>query len=234
MLPAGAAPVKGRILVLPSSMTQAMDAAAVAPKLLPFKYVGGDPAIDLVNTVDWTVRGLEEDRLTSFDRLIEWAQGGEIISARTAAALRARARAHPREAALAHKAALRTRETLWRLFSALARGEAVAGPLLDFNTLLSKALEHMRVSPVREKRGAGRTLELSWGDLGDSLEGVLWPVLWSAASLLVSDESDRIRVCGGLDCGWMYVDRSRNGLRRWCQMETCGTREKTRRRYQRD
>jgi predicted RNA-binding Zn ribbon-like protein len=31
----------------------------------------------------------------------------------------------------------------------------------------------------------------------------------------------------------MYVDRSRNGLRRWCQMETCGTREKSRRRYQR-
>ena len=27
-----------------------------------------------------------------------------------------------------------------------------------------------------------------------------------------------------------YVDRSRNGLRRWCQMRTCGTREKSRRR----
>jgi predicted RNA-binding Zn ribbon-like protein len=26
------------------------------------------------------------------------------------------------------------------------------------------------------------------------------------------------------------VDRSRNGFRRWCQMRTCGTREKTRRR----
>ena len=35
----------------------------------------------------------------------------------------------------------------------------------------------------------------------------------------------------GADCGWMFVDRSRNRLRRWCQMETCGTMEKTRRRY---
>jgi predicted RNA-binding Zn ribbon-like protein len=39
-----------------------------------------------------------------------------------------------------------------------------------------------------------------------------------------------VRVCDGDDCGWMYVDRSRNGFRRWCQMRTCGTREKTRRR----
>jgi predicted RNA-binding Zn ribbon-like protein len=28
----------------------------------------------------------------------------------------------------------------------------------------------------------------------------------------------------------MFVDRSRNGFRRWCQMATCGTEEKTRRR----
>jgi predicted RNA-binding Zn ribbon-like protein len=28
----------------------------------------------------------------------------------------------------------------------------------------------------------------------------------------------------------MYVDRSRNGLRRWCQMEVCGTKEKSRQR----
>jgi predicted RNA-binding Zn ribbon-like protein len=215
-------------------MTQAMDAAALAPELLPFKYVGGDPAIDLVNTVDWTDRGPEEDRLASFDRLIEWAERGEIISARTAAGFRSRARAHPREAQLAHKTALRAREILWRLFGALARGESTAGPLAEFNTLLGRALDHMRVAPPREKRRTPRTLEFGWDNPGESLEGVLWPVLWSAASLLVSEESDRIRVCGGQDCGWMYVDRSRNGLRRWCQMETCGTREKTRRRYQRD
>jgi predicted RNA-binding Zn ribbon-like protein len=214
-------------------MPQVIDAATLAPEL-PFKYVGGDPAIDLVNTVDWTTRGPDEDRLTSFDRLVEWAQGAELVSPRTAGVLRARARAHPREALLAHKSALRVRETLWRLFGALARGDSIASPLGDFNTLLTKAAEHLRVAPAREKRRAGQSLELSWDDLSASLASVLWPVLWSAASLLVSDESGRIRVCGGPECGWMYVDRSRNGLRRWCQMETCGTREKTRRRYQRD
>jgi predicted RNA-binding Zn ribbon-like protein len=58
----------------------------------------------------------------------------------------------------------------------------------------------------------------------------MWPVIWAAANLLKSDELSQVRVCDGDDCGWMYVDRSRNGLRRWCQMRTCGTREKSRRR----
>jgi predicted RNA-binding Zn ribbon-like protein len=215
-------------------MSQTTSPAAPSAAELPFKYVGGDPAIDLVNTVDWTSRGPEQDRLASYDRLVEWAQGAAIVSPRAAAALRSRARTHPRAAALAYKAALRTRDVLWALFGALTRNESTNQPLGDFNALLEKALLHLRVTPVREKRRTGSSLELGWDDRGESLESLLWPVLWSAASLVVSDESGQIRICGSLDCGWMYVDRSRNGLRRWCQMETCGTREKTRRRYQRD
>jgi predicted RNA-binding Zn ribbon-like protein len=73
----------------------------------------------------------------------------------------------------------------------------------------------------------------SWRESGDSLDSPLWPVVWSAAMLLVSEEVGRIRICGGQDCGWVYVDRSRNGLRRWCCMQTCGTQAKSRRRRER-
>ncbi|WP_211241773.1 CGNR zinc finger domain-containing protein [Patulibacter minatonensis] len=38
----------------------------------------------------------------------------------------------------------------------------------------------------------------------------------------------RIRVCGAEDCGLLFVDRSRPGRRRWCSMERCGNRAKTR------
>ena len=34
-----------------------------------FLYVGGDPALDLVNTVDWTPRGPEEERLGTYEQL---------------------------------------------------------------------------------------------------------------------------------------------------------------------
>jgi predicted RNA-binding Zn ribbon-like protein len=198
---------------------------------LPFQYIGGDPALDLVNTVDWTSRGPEQDRLGDFDRLTRWAEGAGIISAKAASALRAQAEAKPREAEAAYRNALRVRAVLARLFRSIAMSEPDGDALDDFNRLLGRALEQMRVTAASGKRRVGPALQLGWRD--GSLDSVIWPVVWSAASLIVSEEAPRIRICGGPDCGWMYVDRSRNKLRRWCQMETCGTREKSRRRYAR-
>lgn len=54
---------------------------------------------------------------------------------------------------------------------------------------------------------------------------------WSALSLLRAPETRRIRICG--HCGWLFVDRSRNGSRLWCDMAVCGNRRKARRHYQR-
>lgn len=200
---------------------------------LPFQYISGDPALDLVNTVDWTSRGPEQDRLTDYGRLLQWAEGAEILSRKSAGALRAEAQTKPREAESAYRNALKVRAVLARLFRAIAAGEPAGEALDDFNRLLGRALERMRVTRASGKRRAGPALQLGWRQVGERLDSVIWPVIWSAASLIVSEEAPRIRICGGVDCGWMYVDRSRNGLRRWCQMETCGTREKSRRRYRR-
>jgi predicted RNA-binding Zn ribbon-like protein len=195
-----------------------------------FKYIGGDPALDFVNTVDWTSRGEEYERLTGFDRLVEWAEGAGILSSRSAAALSRRTAAKPREAEAAYKTALRARQVLQRTFAAVAHGTPAEDALDDFNRLLRRALEHIRLVPATGKRMKEPKLRLGWEELETRFDAVIWPVVWSAASLIASGEVSQIRICGGVDCGWMYVDRSRNGLRRWCQMETCGTREKTRRR----
>jgi predicted RNA-binding Zn ribbon-like protein len=194
----------------------------------PFKYIGGDPALDLVNTVDWTSRGQENERLGDYRCLTQWAEGAGVVSARSASALRKRAAAKPGEAAAAHHYALETRAALARLFGRMAAGRAGSRDLHDFNRLLGPPLEQMRLLPATT--GGSQDWQLGWEERESRLESIVWPVLWSAARLLTSDEASQIRVCGGEDCGWMYVDRSRNGLRRWCQMETCGTREKSRRR----
>jgi predicted RNA-binding Zn ribbon-like protein len=36
----------------------------------------------------------------------------------------------------------------------------------------------------------------------------------------------RVKACRGEDCRWVYVDRSRNTSRRWCDMANCGNRAK--------
>ena len=199
---------------------------------LPLKYVGGDPSIDLINTVDWTARGLVDDRLTDYERLTRWAEGAGLVNARQGARLRARALEHPRLAERAHRDAITVRWQLRQLYVAVVEGRSLGAmrELADVNAALSAALGQRELVPRATGDEDGGALRWGWRDANERLGSVLWPVLRAAGNLLASGESARIRECGGDDCGWMYVDRSRNGLRRWCQMEVCGTKEKSRQR----
>ena len=38
----------------------------------------------------------------------------------------------------------------------------------------------------------------------------------------------RMKLCASPDCRWAFHDTSRNGAGRWCSMEACGNRHKTR------
>lgn len=199
---------------------------------LPFKYLGGDASLDLVNTVDWTSRGLANERLTDYERLTRWAEGARLLPAADAERLRVAARTRPPTARKIVERARRLRAVLQRLYAAAATGTRQASVWEEFNNELAEALQELRVGPLQAARRGGRRLRWTWRNPGRP-DSFLWGVVWSAARLLTSDEAEFIRVCDGGDCGWMYVDRSRNGLRRWCAMQTCGTAEKTRRRRQR-
>jgi predicted RNA-binding Zn ribbon-like protein len=60
----------------------------------------------------------------------------------------------------------------------------------------------------------------------DELESPLWPVAHATYALLTSSRAGRIKRCAG--CPWLFLDQSKNGSRRWCSMEICGTNEKMR------
>jgi predicted RNA-binding Zn ribbon-like protein len=68
-----------------------------------------------------------------------------------------------------------------------------------------------------------------WTDVVE-LEGALWPVAYSAGALLCSATLSRVKACPG--CQWLFLDESKNQSRRWCNMQTCGTRDKMRRYHQ--
>ena len=55
----------------------------------------------------------------------------------------------------------------------------------------------------------------------------------SAFELVVSPDGLALRHCHGERCGWLFLDRSRSRRRRWCSMELCGNRAKTRAHYER-
>jgi len=194
---------------------------------LPFKYVGGDTAIDFVNTVDWTDDGLVDERLGSYDRVTRWAEGAGVLAPVEGDALRTRAAGDPAAARAALAESLALRDLLHALFAGVVAGR-VPGPVLAaFNASLGAALARRRL--VDGPTGP----TLGWDGWTTSLASPLWPVTLAAATLVASDERARIRICGGPRCGWLFVDRSRNGLRHWCQTGVCGARAKARRRYAR-
>jgi len=207
-------------------MQPSSEARPLAPEL-PLRFIAGDPALDMVNTVDWTDQGLVFDRLTDYGRVVRWAEGAHILTPSAALRLRRAAAAYPRQAERALDLARRLRLALQQCVAALASGSPADEALGSLNRFLPGALRHLRLAAGA--RGSPR-FQVNWAGRGESLDSPLWPVLWSAIQLLTSDDAGRIRVCGGENCGWVYVDRSRNGLRRWCQMGTCGTAAKNRRR----
>lgn len=204
----------------------------------PFKYVGGDVAIDFVDTVDWTERGLENDRFASYERLLEWAEGAGVVRAPELEGLRRAAARDEYAAEQAVRDAAALRDLLERTFSRLVRGKRIDEEIAELNgAWLRRALAELAL--LRREEGDrtdrdGSPFVIAWPRAAVSLDSPLWSAAWSAARLLASADVSRIRRCGGIDCGWYYVDRSRNGRRRWCQMETCGTLMKTHRRAQRN
>jgi predicted RNA-binding Zn ribbon-like protein len=201
--------------------------------ITPYRYVGGDPAIDFVNTVDWTERGIEKDRFTSYSRLLEWAEGAGVTAPAELDALRKAAARDEYAAGGVVRDAVELRDLLERIFSRLVRGKRTHDEVEALNQgWLRRATSELAL--MDRAASAGGSFTLGWPRAANALESPLWSVAWSAARLLASDDAAHIRRCGGIDCGWFYVDRSRNGLRRWCQMETCGTIMKSRRRAERN
>jgi predicted RNA-binding Zn ribbon-like protein len=82
------------------------------------------------------------------------------------------------------------------------------------------AIEHAEL----ETRGAAARA-VAWEF--EELESPLWPVAHAAYDLLTGPQVHRLKRCAG--CPWLFLDQSKNGSRRWCSMEICGTSEKIRR-----
>lgn len=197
-----------------------------------FRLIGGEPSLDFVNTAEWNGDELLVDLLSDYESLVRWAVQAGVVDARVARKLRSRARLDRDEADRALASARELRGILHDAFNAIARAHGRARISDAFNSSvtalggrLSEALQHRRIGA---ERGRAR---FYWSGMGDRLDCIEWPIIWNAAHVLASDSADSVRVCAGKDCGWVYVDRSRNGLRRWCSMETCGSREKAHRHY---
>ena len=184
--------------------------------------------LDFVNTALWHASDSPEESLVDYNALIAWGQDRRYVDKGTAKVLHRLAVADSKAAEKVYRRAIDLRESLFHLFAAIAGGKAPSEP--DFailNDNLPQALSHLRIAPAQR--------DFAWNWRSEPvLDSPLWPVTWSAATLLTSREVNRLGICADdRGCGWLYIDLSRNHSRRWCDMNDCGNRNKVRRYYAR-
>jgi predicted RNA-binding Zn ribbon-like protein len=190
-----------------------------------FLFVGGAPCLDFVNTVGSRSTPSSEEYLNEYSDLLEWARQGKLVGEPLARRLQKHADEHPQLAKRTLSDAISLRETIARIFLALAGGvEPAPADLERLNAALPRAMAHLEIAK------AGHGYEWRWRGDDEALDCMLWPAVRSAADLLLHADN-RLGLCEADTCGWLFLDTSRNHSRRWCDMGDCGNRAKARRHY---
>jgi predicted RNA-binding Zn ribbon-like protein len=200
-------------------------------KINAIRLVGGVGVLDYVNTCDGRRPGtsLSEvvDKLSNLQEIVHWFRHAGLIVDTEHARCVDLVQQSSWHSLTAFKQLIGFRESLYRLLLPVAQGDPVEpGELEVLNeVLVSTASQRVLVSTP-----AGFVWR--WRPC-DTLEAMtasfMGRIAVQAAALLTSPDLARLKLCALSDCDWLFVDTSKNGSRRWCQMNVCGAKEKARR-----
>jgi len=195
-------------------------------KASDLELIGGRLCLDFANIIGNYLAEPREERLNGYGDLLAWYRHAKLLDEAEARQLSRLAAKHPADADAALARARELRDAIFDTFFAIANDKRPPQPAID---LLNAGLVAQQL--VRD--GDRWTLRCR---VDEDLDAPLRQIARSAAELLVDhDLHERIHVCGGAehDCTWLFVDESKNGMRRWCTMRDCGNRAKARRHYER-
>jgi len=182
--------------------------------------------LDFANTLFWRGSEAASESLHGIDDLLGWLEQTAELPRPIIARARAWAQRGAARSQTAFGEAIAVREAVYGIFAAIAAGEPVpAHDLAQLNRALAAAPSRRQLS----QRDGGYGWQIDAADItGPAL---LAPVLWSAGELLLNAGQRRIRRCANHLCLWLFIDTSKSGTRRWCDMSSCGNRAKAARHY---
>lgn len=187
---------------------------------------GGRLCLDFINTVHSRAKPTIDDYLYSYADIMRWTKRTAILSNKQQHHLQAYADQHPAKAKQAFKKMIACREELYRLFRSLADGRRPEDEVVNsFNQFLPDALSHLRIMPQ------ANVMQLVWTEGKDPLLLPLRMVIKSAYDVLINEPEERIKACPS--CFWLFLDKTKNNKRRWCNSLACGSIDKATRYYYR-
>jgi predicted RNA-binding Zn ribbon-like protein len=187
-------------------------------------FAAGRLWLDFVNT-DEAPRHAQSDALVSFDGYLAWLEGAGLIDAARRAALQRRALEQPASATATLHEARRIRSALRPLAERglHATERTTQAAVLEVNRVLGRSTGVRRIEHDPRDGSFARTFLPA----GDAFAALVIPVVESAADALVTGELERVRRCSAEPpCPRVFLDTSRSGRRRWCDMRSCGNRAK--------
>jgi len=169
----------------------------------PLHRVGGNLALDFANTVSSRATDRETDHIATLDGLLRWAADTGLVAGDIDFSADALATAHALRAAI--------RSVMEAAVAQEERPREAAVILKVLKECLEAA--HFDGIPARILFRA-------------SAAEILGPIALAAVDLLRSDMIARVKMCPQDDCHWLFLDMTKNGSRRWCDMAVCGNRAK--------
>jgi len=181
---------------------------------LPEHFIGGHAALDLANAVfDRRIPARDNELLKSARDVAGWLRAAGLTDDRQAQAV-----AGVADAGLVERVR-EVREASYAVFAARAAA-ASPPPAQALGLLLRRAANGLSAGPLEL---CGTRLELNSVQWQDAEAVTAFLAMLSVEAFFTLPD-DRLRSCPR--CGWLFLDTSRGGKRRWCSMRTCGNREK--------
>ena len=193
-----------------------------------FEFVGGSVALDFANTLGGMHTAPTHEHLLEYKDLVEFGRSAATVSRPEARRLTEEAVRQPARATAVLRRGIALREAIWRVFDAFAK--SARADAADLATIQEEELAALRHARFAQN---GSDVAYQWSD-EVTLDRPLWDIARAAAELLRSKgDLARVRECGSDTCEWLFIDKSRNHSRRWCDMNDCGNTAKVRRYRQR-
>jgi predicted RNA-binding Zn ribbon-like protein len=194
----------------------------LSPYISKLPFLGGDLSLDFVNTVHDRHEEPVKELLQNYWDLVTWVYFADAINECQKEKLLQKGQENQIKASQVYKDALHLRETFYDLIlNLINQGDAFTANIQLINQWLSRAFSNLELAQLNGH------FVLDWNTEDFELESVLWPIIRAFADLVTSEDINRIKQC--VNCGYLFVDNSKNKSRRWCSMEICGNRVKARR-----
>ncbi len=194
----------------------------ISPYISKLPFLGGDLSLDFVNTVHDRHEEPLRDLLQNYLDLVTWVYIADAISDSQKENLLNIGWENQGSADQIYKDALQLRETFYEIILTLINQDEVSSANIQLiNQWFSRAFSNLELAQLNGH------FVLDWSAENFELESVLWPIIRAFADLITSEDRTRIKQCG--NCGYLFVDNSKNKSRRWCSMEICGNRVKAKR-----